>query len=222
MSTLFRELENLNNVETVSKIQFGILNPEEIKKASVCEVNVPETYDGIEPKINGLFDPRMGVIDYGRICPTDENNSETCPGYFGHINLALPVYHIHFVPIVMKLLKCVCFRCSNILINKLDKKVMDTIKKKTGKSRFMYVIEQCSKIKRCQYNNGCYVMQPNRYIRLTPDKIREKDNIIKIYANFAENAFNDPNISKQQLITPEVCYKIFKNISASDCELLGF
>ena len=222
MSTLFRELENLNNVETVSKIQFGILNPEEIKKASVCEVNVPETYDGIEPKINGLFDPRMGVIDYGRICPTDENNSETCPGYFGHINLALPVYHIHFVPIVMKLLKCVCFRCSNILINKMDKKVMDTIRKKSGKSRFMYIIDQCSKIKRCQNNNGCYVMQPNRYIRLTPDKIREKDNIIKIYANFADNAFNDPNISKQQLITPEVCYKIFKNISEIDCELLGF
>merc|ERR1712166_866000 len=103
----------------------------------------------------------------------------------------------------------------------MDMKLMDTIKKKSGKSRFMYVVEQSMKIKRCQHNNGCYVMQPQRYIRLTPDKIREKDNIIKIYANFSDNAFNDPNISKQQMITPEICYNISKNISDSDCELLG-
>ena len=88
MSKLIHELQQVENVETVDYVQFGILSSEQIKEASVCEVTLPETYDGTEPKINGLFDPRMGVLDFGRLCPEDENDNEMCPGYFGHIEFS--------------------------------------------------------------------------------------------------------------------------------------
>ena len=39
-------------------------------------------------KIGGLFDPRMGVLEPGFICPTDGLNYMETPGYFGHIELA--------------------------------------------------------------------------------------------------------------------------------------
>jgi DNA-directed RNA polymerase II subunit RPB1 len=88
-------------------IQFSILSPEEIVRNSVAEITSKETYSGIKPKIGGLFDPRMGVLDPGLICPTDGQNYIDCPGYFGHINMARPVFYIQYLNTVMKILKCV-------------------------------------------------------------------------------------------------------------------
>ena len=53
-------------------IQFGILSPEEILNQSVAEIKTRDTYINGKPVINGLFDPRMGVLDHGKKCPTDE------------------------------------------------------------------------------------------------------------------------------------------------------
>ena len=89
MSKLLQEIADTNNLENVTSVQFGLLDPELLKKGSVCEVVLPETYDGTEPKENGLFDSRMGVIERGRVCPTDEYDSTITPGYFGHIELAI-------------------------------------------------------------------------------------------------------------------------------------
>jgi len=33
----------------------------------VAEITSKDTYNGIKPKIGGLFDPRMGVLDPGMI-----------------------------------------------------------------------------------------------------------------------------------------------------------
>ena len=79
------------------------------------EITSSDTYEGNQPKINGLFDPRMGVIDYGRVCATCNNTIELCPGHFGHIELGTPVYHIHFLSMVIKLLQCKGFRCSTFI-----------------------------------------------------------------------------------------------------------
>ena len=92
MSKLLNELADISNLESIKNVQFGMLNPELMRKGSVVEVVLPETYDGNNPKENGLFDARMGVLERGRICPTDEYDSTICPGYFGHIELAVPVF----------------------------------------------------------------------------------------------------------------------------------
>ena len=52
-------------------IQFSILSPEEIRKGSVVEITSRDTYINNKPVIGGLFDPRMGVLEPGLICPTD-------------------------------------------------------------------------------------------------------------------------------------------------------
>ena len=66
----------------------------------------------------------MGSIDVSIICPVDEKKAELCPGYFGKIDLALPVFNHHFIPYVEKILKCVCFRCSNLLLDKTDPNIL--------------------------------------------------------------------------------------------------
>ena len=60
----------------------------------------------------------MGTTDKNGICVTCECFSDICPGHFGKIELALPFFNINTIDIVKKLLKCVCIRCSNILIDK--------------------------------------------------------------------------------------------------------
>ena len=115
--SIYKELSNDHEIDTIKGIRFCILSPDEIRKMSVAEIYKTDTYVSTEPVINGLFDPRMGVLDHNKVCQTCEQKNTFCPGHFGHINLAKPVFYIQFFDVVKKLLKCVCFRCSKLLIN---------------------------------------------------------------------------------------------------------
>jgi DNA-directed RNA polymerase II subunit RPB1 len=46
-----------------------------------------------KPKLGGLMDPRMGTIDRNFKCQTCGEGMSECPGHFGHIELAKPVFH---------------------------------------------------------------------------------------------------------------------------------
>jgi len=54
----------------IKTIQFGILNPDEIERMSVCEVLHAETQESGKPKEAGLMDLRMGTIDPHLSCLT--------------------------------------------------------------------------------------------------------------------------------------------------------
>ena len=99
-------------------IQFSILSPDEIRKSSVANIVSRDTYVNNKPVIGGLFDPRMGVLDPGLICPTDGLNYMNTPGYFGHIELARPIFYIQYIHTIVKILRCVCIKCSKLLIDK--------------------------------------------------------------------------------------------------------
>jgi DNA-directed RNA polymerase II subunit RPB1 len=99
-------------------IQFSMLSPEEIRKNAVVEVKTRDTYVNNKPLPEGLFDPRMGVLEPGLICPTDGLTYIDNPGYFGYIEMARPVLFIQHIKDIMKIAKCVCFKCSKLLINK--------------------------------------------------------------------------------------------------------
>ena len=105
-------------IKDVTGLQFSIMSPEEIRKQSVVEVTKHETYDKDVPVVKGLFDNRMGTTDMGKVCATCGLDNIGCPGHFGHIELAKPVYNYHFMDIIVKILKCICFRCGKLRINK--------------------------------------------------------------------------------------------------------
>ena len=83
-------------LKTVQEIQFGLFSPEEIKGFSVCHIEYPETMDEQRqrPREKGLNDPKLGSIDRAYRCATCEEGMHECPGHFGHIELAVPVFHI--------------------------------------------------------------------------------------------------------------------------------
>ena len=198
------------NCSKVIGIQFSIMSPEEIRKSSVAEITSRDTYINNKPVIGGLFDPRMGVLEPGLICPTDGLDYMKTPGYAGHIELARPVFYIQYLSTIQKCMKCVCFKCSKLLVSK-DK--YKQALKLQGDARWKYVFTLCSKVKRCgdDSEDGCGTLQPS--------KIR-KEGLATIFAEW-KNDGNDaePIIIK---VTPEMTLKNFKRISDDDVTFMGF
>jgi DNA-directed RNA polymerase II subunit RPB1 len=198
------------NCSKVIGIQFSILSPEEIRKCSVAEITSRDTYINNKPVIGGLFDPRMGVLEPGLICPTDGLDYMQTPGYSGHIELARPVFYIQYLSTIQKCMKCVCFKCSKLLVSK-DK--YKQALKFQGDARWKYVFTLCSKVKRCgdDSEDGCGTLQPS--------KIR-KEGLATIFAEWKNDGVDaEPIIIK---VTPEMVLKNFKRISDDDVTFMGF
>jgi DNA-directed RNA polymerase II subunit RPB1 len=197
-------------------LQFSILSPDEIRNQSVVEITTKETYINSQPVVGGLFDPRMGVQEPGMICPTDGLDYMQTPGYFGHIELARPVFYIQYLAIVLKIIKCVCFKCSSLLLNKNKYKKILNMK---SKERWDYIYSICSKIKRCgnENENGCGCRQP--------DKIK-KEGLSTITAEWSKlGDVDDGGDSKDAtsiLLSPEIIIKIFRRITDEDITYMGF
>ena len=189
-------------------IQFSLLSPDGIRNGSVAEINSKDSYINNKPVINGLFDPRMGVLEPGLICPTDGLDYMHTPGYFGHIELARPVFYIQYLPTIQKVLRCVCYKCSKLLCSK--EKYKQALKLPNS-ARWKYVYKLCEKIKRCgeDTDNGCGCLQPK--------KIRKED----LSSLFAEWSLDDGENMVVPL-TPETVLKIFKRISDEDVTFMGF
>lgn len=101
----------------IDKIEFGLMSPKFIKDMASAKIVTPELYDKEGyPVDGGLMDIRLGVIDPGLKCKTCGSKLKECPGHFGYIELARPVIHIKFVPVILDLLRCTCRSCGSVLI----------------------------------------------------------------------------------------------------------
>ena len=167
--SLYKELSYDSMILPVRSVQFSVLSPEEIRQRSVVEVRSTESFVGNEPVPNGLFDQRMGVVDHGRVCSTCQQGFNFCPGHMGHVELAVPVFHIHFFDVVVKVLKCVCFKCSRLLCHE-DSAAMRNAKRYSRQKRWdevFAVITKSSAVKRCGDCNpqGCGAVQPSKVVK---------------------------------------------------------
>jgi len=198
-------------------VQFSLLSPDEIRRTSVAEIISRDTYINDRPVIGGLFDPRMGVLDPGLICPTDGLNYINTPGYFGHIELARPVYYIQYLNTVLKILRCVCFKCSKLLINK---KMHSHILDLDARKRWGILFGLASKISRCGEENedGCGTKQPKKiYKEGLATLFCEWDNI--------DGFMDDDGNVKDKLtikLTCEQVLTILRRISDDDVKFMGF
>ena len=90
-----------------------------------------------------------------------------CPGYFGHIELCKPVYHLGFIDEVKKALGCVCFHCGklkNLLVKpdgSPDYEMNEIINIKNRKRRLNRLHGYLTPKKICQH---CQSSQP-KYTR---------------------------------------------------------
>jgi DNA-directed RNA polymerase I subunit RPA1 len=100
----------------MNNLVFGFLDPDEVRKLSVKEINKAKAFDQLNNPIKGtyaiftvggLYDPAMGVQphDRGSRCVTCGQESFECTGHIGHVELLLPVYNPFLVNKLIVLLR---------------------------------------------------------------------------------------------------------------------
>ncbi len=177
----------------IEAVEFGLLSPDDIRKMSVAQIVVADTYDEDGyPIESGIMDTRLGVIDPGQRCKTCGNRVGNCPGHFGHIELARPVMHAGYAKVIYKVLRAVCRECSRILLTdeeidyylRLFKKYPEIGQKTANLSK--EILKRCAKVKICPHCGGeqlklklekptsIYEVGEAGSVRLTPIDIRDR------------------------------------------------
>ncbi len=107
----------------VRSLKFSLLSPEQIKRISTAKIVTPELYDidGF-PVDGGLMDLRLGAIDPGVRCRTCGKRVKECPGHPGFIELARPVFHIKYIPLVELCLRSFSPYCGKLTLSEEKQK----------------------------------------------------------------------------------------------------
>ncbi|KAI8918337.1 hypothetical protein DFJ77DRAFT_547101 [Powellomyces hirtus] len=99
----------------VTSVAFSFFSNAEIRKLSVKQITNPILFDNLDhPTKNGLYDTALGPHDKGASCGTCSLGYFSCPGHFGHIDLAAPVYNPITFRLMYKLLQSLCFYCHRL------------------------------------------------------------------------------------------------------------
>ena len=216
--------EDINSIE---RIDFSILTNHDVKKYSAVSkdpfgINIADSYDNYEPKKGGLVDLRLGTCDIYLNCTTCGLNSLECPGHFGHTELAEPVYHFGFMNHLKTILQCICLKCTNILIEK-DKEVIKKLSMKKEKHRLKEIREMTKNVNYC-HHCGTPVPSITKEVKENSASVRillERE----VGAVLVDEKTGEANESKKKIkeyLSPRKCYNILRNVSETDCFLMGF
>jgi DNA-directed RNA polymerase II subunit RPB1 len=195
----------------IAKLQFGIVNPNELRQYSVTQAitvngrKVPagvtryETQVNGQPVYGGANDPRLGNL-----------HDKSDPGYFGHLDLAKPVYHQGFFNTTLRALRCVCFHCSRLRMLPDEFKFQKAIQIKSRKRRLEALHELLRGKKKCDH---CQGVQP-KYTKVD----------LHVEADFPEDGMHGSTGGggdSKQFLSGDTVVKIFKQIREEDIVLLG-
>jgi DNA-directed RNA polymerase II subunit RPB1 len=224
---------NTQLIIPIDRIEFTVFSNAEIKKYSVANkdpfgINIPDSYDNNEPVKNGIVDGRLGTTDLHRPCDTCAESSSDCPGHQAHTELAMPVYHYGFLDHAKNALSCVCLKCSKVLLINDIKEVENILQNKFNKTRHTEIRKIIANTTFCP-NCNAPVPKIKRETKETGS--------IKLIAEYAigtgpgedgteiVEAVTDGDFVKKkqkEVIYASTAYDILRNISDSDCRIIGF
>lgn len=150
-----------------------------------------------QPVYGGANDPRLGSL-----------HDKSDPGYFGHIDLAKPVYHQGFMNVTLRVLRCVCYHCSRIRIQEDEFKYQKCLQMKNRKRRLEALSELLRGKKKCDF---CQGLQP---------KYTKTD--LHITADFPDDSpVPTGSGDSKQYLSGETAVKILRQIREQDIPILG-
>lgn len=189
-------------VETdgIRRVAFSVMTADEIRACAACEVTCVDLFSGGVPVDGGLYDTRMGVADYGQRCGTCRLSNKECPGHFGMIELAVPVFNPLFVDYVKRVVRCVCIKCARACLP-------DSFVPRTEipcEASLSHAAEESAKVREC---SACGAARAERLVW----------NKLSI-STFTYTLRND---STQRELTSSEIYDILQRVSDADCTLIG-
>ncbi|KAI5955618.1 RPO31 [Candida jiufengensis] len=231
----------------ISGLEFSALSAKDIVAQSEVEIQTRDLYDlekGRTPKEGGALDTRMGISSNASECQTCHGNLASCHGHFGHIKLALPVFHVGYFKSIISVLQCICKNCASVLLDHQSKRQfltelrrpnIDNLKRMKILKK---ISDQCKKQRRClrcNHVNGVVkkaasgagpaalkiVHDTFRWIgkKDTPEKDKWDKELEQVF-------LRNPELEKyakrvQEDFNPLKTLNLFKQITPSDCELFG-
>ena len=231
----------------ITGLEFGALSDAEIVAQSETEVFTRNLYNlehGRKPVEHGALDTHMGVSANTAECQTCRGNLATCHGHFGHIKLALPVFHVGYFKATIQVLQTICKSCSSVLLeNSMKEKFLNDLKRpgidNLRRMRILKKIQDQAKKQRrclkCGAINGVVKKAAAgggpAALKILHDTFRwvgkkgapEKED----WDDDFDRLFDDnPELEKFAKrcfddLNPLKVLNLFKQIIPSDCELLG-
>lgn len=199
--SLRRPIYDKSELYTIESIKFGILSPDQLRKMSVVNVTIADTYDEDgAPVPFGLMDRRLGTLEPGQKCETCGGGYKECIGHFGHIELALPVVHVGYVETLYNVLRSTCWSCGRVMLpeDKIERYYERLqMYKKAGNTHFMEmlikrVFKEAFSAKQCPHCGS-----PKRKVKLV------KPYYFYEVINRAEKPLQPKELSERLSIIPE-------------------
>ncbi|KAI9813204.1 MAG: hypothetical protein M1832_006376 [Thelocarpon impressellum] len=221
----------------IKEIEFGILSNQDIVNQAVTEVSDRQLYDlenDRAPIPNGALDGRL--VDYQAL--------QQCNGHFGHVKLALPAFHIGYFKMIITILQEICKDCARILLTENERRsfLHDLRRPNIDNLRRTQICKkikaQCRKAKTCPYCHSINgVVKKAGVLKIIHDKYRafNASSAIKkkppeskvVFAlSFLEAKKSNSELEKHVKkalddLNPLKVLNLFRQITATDCELLG-
>jgi DNA-directed RNA polymerase II subunit RPB1 len=209
------------NIVRIEGIEFSIYGNKCVESYSAVSEDPngiirAESYENYEPIKGGLVDLRLGTCDIYLPCSTCGENSLDCPGHFGHTKLIEPVFHYGFLNHLKNVLKCICLKCSILLVEKSEA-LIKKLSNKSPENRFKEIQNLVKNINYC-YQCGVPVPKIKREVNNNGTLKIILERVLSV-----SNTDSDQNIQRKikEPLNPRDSYHILRNIPDIDCFLLG-
>ncbi len=189
----------------VTGIRMGLLSSETIRSRSVVHIN-SDVARRTAVAFGSVNDQRLGTIKPSRVCCTCGGSSQTCPGHIGHIELFAPVASAEFIPVIHRVLSCVCYHCSTLLVP-ADHYKIRRAQSESYRKRINVIASVASRVKVCP-DPECAKVQPERWVRQELVLLRPVWNVHKS--------------SDVPVVTPHTIHRILSNVPDEVSALMGF
>lgn len=236
----------------IKGLDFGLFAARDILAQSEVEVTTRDLYDlekGRTPKEHGALDTKMGISLNSLECATCHGNLASCHGHFGHVKLALPVFHVGYFKQIIQILQQICKNCGKVLLDDNMRQLLgaelqrctngagsDNLRRMKALKK---IVDQCKKTRRCFYCNhvqgvvkkaalgslgpaGLKIVHDTfRWIGKKPTPEKEVWD-----KEFEQVWYRNPELEKylkrvMEDLNPLKVLNLFKQILSSDCLLLG-
>uniref|UniRef100_A0A0E0H2I5 DNA-directed RNA polymerase subunit n=1 Tax=Oryza nivara TaxID=4536 RepID=A0A0E0H2I5_ORYNI len=190
----------------IKSIRFSMFSGNEVRQSAEVQVWNSRIYNHeMKPVPNGLLDTRMGAANKLGECSTCHGSFAECPGHFGYLKLALPVFNVGFFNCILDVLKCICKSCSRVLLMEKDR--LEFLKKMRNPKA-----DPLHKSVAKKGRAGLIILH---------DCSKTLDGSTEELRDALSHKKEKLSISAVRMLDPAIVLSLFKRMTDEDCELLN-
>lgn len=218
----------------LDSVSYATMTREKMEKISVCKITKVLPKGKITDTDFTTDDHRLGSLENNSLCSACGKTNDECPGHYGMIDLPKKYIHPLFREPAIRVCQSICWRCFKPLHHK---DFMNNVHL-SGYQKLMYIAKEsvdiehpqgsCNKHKQSTYP---YYKNPIFKTGTGPRTVKGKvvgtpsagaKDSVDIFAQVKTGIARDASKFTDYVITPEMVYNIFSNLSDSDVRSLGF